>query len=143
MGAKKFTEYDMRDNFEFQVYVTDELSSFKKDDGTKILYVDQAKQFPGVIKKEGDRIILELSTVLMKHESKNKAILSDNDEVYSEKDFSTLYATTWDGKMQFIIANYFFISKHSSNSFNSVSYGGITKYQVTNFSIASQFILQD
>ena len=143
MGAKKFTEYDMRDNFEFQVYVTDELSSFKKDDETKILYVDQVKQFPGVIKKEGDRIILELSTVLMKHESKNKAILSDNDEVYSEKDFSTLYATTWDGKMQFIIANYFFISKHSSNSFNSVSYDGITKYHVTNLSIASQFMLQD
>ena len=47
MGSKKFTEYDMRDDFEFQVYVTDELSSFKKDDETKILYVDQVKQFPG------------------------------------------------------------------------------------------------
>ena len=143
MGSKKFTEYDMRDDFEFQVYVTDELSSFKKDDETKILYVDQVKQFPGVIKKEGDIIILELSTDLMKPESKNKSILSDNDEVYNEKDFSTLYATTWDGKMQFIIADYFFIAKHNSISFNSVSYGGITKYQVTNFSIASQFMLQD
>ena len=80
----------MRDDFEFQVYVTYELSSCKKDDGTKILYVDQAKQCPGVIKKEGDRIILELSTVLMKPESKNKSILSHNDEVYSQKDFSTL-----------------------------------------------------
>ena len=50
----------MRDDFEFQVYVTDELSSFKKDDETKILYVDQVKQFPGVIRKEGDRVILEL-----------------------------------------------------------------------------------
>lgn len=133
----------MRDDFEFQVYVTYELSSFKKDGETRILYVDQKKQFPGVIKKEGDVIILELSTVLMKPESKNKTILSDNDDVYSEKDFSTLYATTWSGNMQFIITDYFLIDKQSSISFNSVSYGGIAKYRVTNLSIASQFMLQD
>lgn len=104
MVKKKFNELDLRDNFEFQVFVSSELSTSKSNG---IQFLNLSESYPGYLKKEGNDIILDLSTILMKPSAQDKVSTSNLDEVETNDDLGPLYATTWDGNIQFIIRKYF------------------------------------
>lgn len=138
MVKKKFNELDLRDNFEFQVFVSSELSTSKSNG---IQFINLSESYPGYLKKEGNDIILDLSTILMKPSAQDKVSTSNLDEVETNYDLGPLYATTWDGNIQFIIRKYFRSKSNQTFMFNAASYGGTSSFVITDISFASQFML--
>lgn len=138
MSKPKFTDYDMRKDFEFHVYVTDKLSVFTN---SKIKYVDPATSVSGVLKKSGDFISLEVAKIFKKPGAEEKLYETDNDVVQNEKDLNVLYASTWDGRIHFIINKYTIIHSETYFGANTVSYDGTSTYSVTDVSLVSQFLL--
>lgn len=49
MAKKKFIDYDMRDSFEFPLFLSDKLSF---DENTQIKYIDRNDIYPAMIKKK-------------------------------------------------------------------------------------------
>ena len=143
MEKVNFTDYDMRSKFEFQVYLSNKLSLYdEKSHHDKIQYIKPENQIAGTIIKNEDEVILNLSHALVKSDSA-KIIINDSNKVLNDKEFGVLYATTWDGQIQFTIRRYTKIGGSSTNSFNSISYGDTGKYIVTDMSISSQFMLSN
>src|SRR5699024_9553667 len=138
LSKPKFTDYDMRKDFEFHVYVTDKLSVFTN---SKIKYVDPATSVSGVLKKSGDFISLEVAKIFKKPGAEEKLYETDNDVVQNEKDLNVLYASTWDGRIHFIINKYTIIHSETYFGANTVSYDGTSTYSVTDVSLVSQFLL--
>lgn len=140
MKKIKFTDYDMRSDYEFQVYVSHELSLFDEiTHHDKIQFIKAENQIAGTIIKKGKEVTLNLSHALVKSEPAK--IINGNNKVLSDEEFGVLFATTWDGNIQFTIRRYTNIGSSSTSNFNSISYGDTGRYIVTDMSISSQFML--
>lgn len=122
------------------LYVSPKLATAKS---TGVQYIDLSESYPGYLKKEGSDITLDLSTILMKPNSIDKGYTSNLDEVSNHDDLGQLYATTWDGNIQFILRKYYRSNMNSTFMFNAASYGGTTSWIITDLSISSQFMLPD
>lgn len=142
MNNIDYFKYDMRDDFEVQVYVSSYLS---KGDNSGLYYIKLENSMPGTIIKKNNVMLLKLSQALIKPEFEDASIIiGDSDKVKNQEDLGILYATTWDGSTQFIIREYFKTSGGGKNiTYNSISYGETGNYQILDMSIATQFKLSE
>ncbi|HCS86145.1 hypothetical protein C9I44_05755 [Lactococcus garvieae] len=142
MNNIDYFKYDMRDDFEVQVYVSSYLS---KGDNSGLYYIKLENSMPGTIIKKNNVMLLKLSQALIKPEFEDASIIiGDSDKVKNQEDLGILYATTWDGSTQFIVRQYFKTSGGGKNiTYNSISYGETGNYQILDMSIATQFKLSE
>lgn len=137
MVDKKIFDYNMRDDFQFPVYVSYELADF----GGGIQGILPEKRISGVFTRKGGETFLELAAQPLKPGSEKSSVRTNLDEVQSEKDSHDWYATTWSGEIQFTLRRYVKVGGTEHFGFNSVSYGATSKWNVYDFVISSQFHL--
>lgn len=135
MKKKKFDKYDMRSEFEIPIYVSTTLSEVQ--DGS-IQYVDKNKAISGILRRKGGVTTLELSAALMTEEAKQRSYRTNQDDIVTERECGELYATTWNGDIQFILRKYKYLSHYDFHSFNSLTHKTAT-YMIVEFSLTSQF----
>lgn len=139
MAKKKFIDYDMRDSFEFPLFLSDKLSF---DENTQIKYIDRNDIYPAMIKKTNNDVTLSISTVLEK-KSGIPGYSTSDDIVIDQSNIGPLYATTWDGGIQFVFLQFSLDNLTHSNYYNTASYNGVSNFRVTEYSLSSQFLLSE
>ena len=117
MVDKKIFDYNIRDDFQFPVYVSYELADF----GGGIQGILPEKRISGVFTRKGGETFLELAAQPLKPGSEKSSVRTNLDEVQSEKDSHDWYATTWSGEIQFTLRRYVKVGGTEHFGFNSVS----------------------
>jgi len=123
----------LRDNFEFDVYVTKTLQLSAQNRLSHKKYINQTNSFPGRLIKNGDEVTLELS----------KICGVDDIIVPFSMDDEKLYAVTWEGDIFFVINSCDYIDEEKKFCYDSLSNCVIEKYSVNNMFIAHQIELYD
>lgn len=138
--SKKFYEYNMRDDFSVPVYVGYDLIEIGKIKG-----INPQKRIAGQLIRENGQTYLELADFpSKKNMSSNPSRITYDfdDKVKNQDDGSTWYASTWDGKMQFVIRKYFRVD-FTTNIANNHFSGSTSKWLVSDYSIANQLMLSE
>lgn len=135
MKKKKFYKYDMRSEFEIPIYVSKTLSEAQNG---SMQCVDTNNAISGILRRKDGVTTLELSTALLTEEARQREWKTSQDDIVTEKECGELYATTWNGDIQFIIRKYRYLSHYDYHSFNSVTRKTAT-YTIADFSMTSQF----
>lgn len=138
MAKNKFTEFDMRDEFSFPVYVGYELIEYGGISG-----IDPNNRFAGQITRKDGVTTLELADYPEKEDYDHHGVVYDQDDkVQTQEDSHDWYATTWDGRLLFVLHKYFFTD--ASENFANNHFSGVTSnWIVSDYSLVSQFMLQD
>ncbi|SYW00391.1 conserved hypothetical protein [Oenococcus oeni] len=136
MEKKKFTEYDMRDDFTFPVYV-----GYGLIEQGGIEDIDPSQQIPGELTRRNGETYLELADNPRKNGYRSAGIIRNGeDRVSSEKDGHTWYARTWDGAILFVIHKYFKVASHSLHAYNHFS-NETSRWLINDYSMSSQYML--
>lgn len=138
MSNVSFEELTMRDDFEYQVYVSRQLRKT-----SEIFSLDQSQIISGVIKKQGNKIYLQVNGSLLNGDDAESGGIPIYEELGTEENFGTLYASSWDNLTHFIIRRYRGINWSQNLNYNVTSYGPNVDYLVTEMSIASQLMLKE
>jgi len=129
----------MRQDFEVPVFLGIKLTDF---DGIK--GISPEDRYAGMISRKDGKTILGLSGLPMDSEKGSEFIYTDLSGERAFREKNLWYATTWDGKIQFVIRELYNIEEVKQGSRrNSISYGATSKWEIMNFSIATQFMLKE
>ena len=133
-------DLNMRQNFEIPIFLGLKLTDFKGIKG-----IAREDRYAGIISRKNGKTILNLSSQPEKEKLLDeKPIYTDLSSKKAFHEKHPWYATTWDGRRQFIIREFYNIEEIApGNSYNSISYGSISKWEINNFSIATQFMLKE
>ncbi|KRK34546.1 hypothetical protein [Loigolactobacillus bifermentans] len=136
MVKKKFTDYDMRDDFSFPVYVGYELIEINGIKG-----IDPDNRYAGLLVRMNGETYLELSDNPTKKDyDSSESIYNGSDMIDTQEDSHDWYASTWDGSLQFVFHKYF--KMDSSFHLANDHFGGdISKWIVSDYSIVKQHVL--
>lgn len=138
MGEKKFTEYDMRDDFSLAVYASFSLKSCKN-----IKVLNSEETYAGQLTRLNGETYLDLAADPIKKGYESKGIVfDDEDKIQSYKDRQELYLTSLSGNLIFVVRKYFRLGVSHTASYNHAT-NPVSHWRVTDFLITSQFKLKN
>lgn len=138
MTKLDFKKLTMRDDFEYQVHLSKNVSECND-----IYQISSSDTISGVIKKQKNEIYLTIDNSLLDFSDAKDGALPIYSELGTEEDFGILYASSWDNSVHFIIRKYFGVETEQRLNYNSVSHGPVVTYRVLEMSIGSQLALKE
>lgn len=136
--SRDLMDIDMRQDFEIPVFIGFQLTDFGGIKG-----IAPEDRHTGIITRKNGKTILNLSIQPEKSDDGRTGVIKDLSSVKSYHDKHPWYATTWDGKTQFIIREYYKVHEEKGSSYNSISYGPTSRWEIDDFSITKQFMLKE
>jgi len=131
--TRDISKLTLRDDYEFNVYVSKELNDNSQESRVLKKYINQLACIPGRLIKKGDNVTLEVSRV---------GIEKDIVTPFS-MDNKKIYGVTWEGDTYFTISSCNFLTSEGCDSRDSSLFSFVENYSINDMCMSYQIDLND